>query len=333
MFAFGRPWAQPGAASGSDDSRAAFATVPFILDDFSDQLTGTRFPFTIPPGARIDGVTFAFERQTSSGLIFTMSCRLVVNGTPVGSDKGAFDFWPFVDEYISFGGPTDTWGLTLISSQINTAFGVYVQGINGEGFGDVGAVDDMLLTLHYTPADLPAFWTVEGDQIVESYGFETDVLRAHNLTEQRVRLSGRPEEAIRFRFMAGSARESEAASAFVFGTQDEAVAVPLWQYGSKTTGPITAGGTLIPFGDALLAPYRVGEWAVLWRDPFNCEIVKVGGVSGAGITANQFYVVNSWPTGTRVYPAPRARLASKTGLRWNSSRFLSGEVEFRMERR
>lgn len=251
----------------------------------------------------------------------------------------------------------------------NSGFRIQVDGQGGAG-GPRGRVDQMAMVVYFTrPASFgapeqvvrrlkrktgrrrfiagdgdgatnplvvveipkPTLWSIEGDRIVESYGYKTDVMIAYDGTEQRVKQRSVPEESIRFEFVGGSARESQLAASLAYGLQDETALVPLWQYASHVTSAVNAGAGLLPFSDAMLAPYVVGEFALLWQDCFTWEAVKVLATDGTGISVDGV-VLGNWPVSTRVYPARRARMVDKVNVERNSARFLEGIVEFRMDR-
>lgn len=180
----------------------------------------------------------------------------------------------------------------------------------------------------------PAVWTIPangGESIVESYGFRTDILSAWTDAEQRIRQRGFALETLEFGVMAVEAREAQLATAMLFGTQDEAVALPLWQYGSRLSGAVGIGAALLPIADALLVPYRVGGYAVVWRDPFTWELFTVSGVSGAGVATSDLAGIAWAAESAYVFPARRARMPDRVSVKRDSTRIVIGRVRFTME--
>jgi hypothetical protein len=117
----------------------------------------------------------------------------------------------------------------------------------------------------------------------------------------------------------------------VFGTQDEVIGMPLGQYGSRLSGSISIGGSLLPITDAADVPYRVGGFAIVWRDAFTWELFTVSGTSGAGVATSDTSAA-AWASGSAiVMPVRTCRISDKSPLRWESSRYLSGRVRVSME--
>jgi hypothetical protein len=154
---------------------------------------------------------------------------------------------------------------------------------------------------------------------------------AYDQTEQRIRLGTLPEESLVFDVAGTGARESQIIGGEAWRNQDRLIAVPLWQYASRTTGALVGGDVLIPIMDAQQVPYVEGEFAMLFESPMLWELVRVLTVSGSGLAIDGT-VFGSWPAGTRVYPARRARLTDNVRITRGSSSFISGVVEFVLER-
>jgi len=180
----------------------------------------------------------------------------------------------------------------------------------------------------------PAVWSIEAsgvDEVVETYGYLTDVLDGYNQREQRVKLRAVPVEALEFSVLCEDARRSGLAESLLYGLQDDVLVLPLWQYGSRLTGDVNPGASTLPIADALDVPYRAGGYAVVWRDPFTFELFSVNSTSGAGVLASDL-AVGTWPAySASVYPARLARVASRVSVRRESSTVLVGRPVFEME--
>ena len=74
----------------------------------------------IPVGANIDGIEARIKRE-QSGDMYDASLRLVVGGTISGDDKADTGTnWPTSNAWSgTYGGPTDTWGLSLTQAQVD----------------------------------------------------------------------------------------------------------------------------------------------------------------------------------------------------------------------
>jgi len=179
----------------------------------------------------------------------------------------------------------------------------------------------------------PTVWPVDangGEPISETFGYLTDIIETYAGREQRICLRSVPLERYEFGILGISARESALAAGIVFDSQDDVVAVPLWHYASKLTGTLSPGGSLISITDAQDIPYRAGGLAIVWIDPFTWELFDVSGTSGSGVATSDVSV-GTWPAGSYVFPARRARLSDKASLRWETTRVLSGRLEWTME--
>ncbi|HAI98484.1 TPA: hypothetical protein DCL30_02980 [Candidatus Peribacteria bacterium] len=159
-------WSDPSNATASDN---AFATVTVnanvIEETFesSNYLKATNFGFTIPAASTINGVTVQVERTSNNWVLDTV-VQLVVGGSIQGSNYAIVsDDWlndyP-TEETVSYGGISDTWGLTLVPSDINlSSFGVVLKLVNNtSGALATAYVDHIQITVTYTAAeDVPFF--------------------------------------------------------------------------------------------------------------------------------------------------------------------------------
>jgi hypothetical protein len=115
----------------------------------------TDFEFNIPTSATIDGISVSIEKYRDSGDdISDESVYLFSSvGTSVGSNKAAAGLWSTSPTVTTYGGPTDMWGTSLTTGDINNAdFGI---GIRAEaefsGYGSSEAyIDYVEMTVFYT---------------------------------------------------------------------------------------------------------------------------------------------------------------------------------------
>ena len=180
----------------------------------------------------------------------------------------------------------------------------------------------------------PVVWSIQangGEGITESYGYRTDVIPAYTNAEQRVHQRSVALEALEFGIAAVEARESQLATSIIFAKQADVLAVPLWQYGSRITADVIATATFLPIGDALVVPYRIPGYAVLWRDAFTYELVTVIARDGTGLTLSAPGLASGWPASTLVFPARSGRLSDRVWVKRDSTRVLTGRVRFTME--
>jgi hypothetical protein len=168
------------------------------------------------------------------------------------------------------------------------------------------------------------------ESIVEGYGYSTDVIPAYINAEQRVSRRARALESLEFSIL-GYAREAQLASSLIFGLQDEAFVLPMWQYASRLSGTVNVGASLLPITDATLVPYRTDEYAVVWRDEFTWELFVVAGTDGSGVSTLDL-ALNQWNSGTAiVMPARLARMPDRVTIERPSARALASRIKFTME--
>lgn len=183
----------------------------------------------------------------------------------------------------------------------------------------------------------PVVWSVPangGEDVVETYGFMTDIMEAYSGYEQRARLRVIPQEGFEFSILADG-REAQLVRSLIEGAHDEAMAVPLWQYGSRLSGAISIGATLLPITDAADVPYRRsadnGGYALVWSDPFTWELFSVSSASGSGVTTTDTATLN-WAAGSAlVFPARSARLNRESAIRWLTTRVVSARLQFSVD--
>jgi hypothetical protein len=120
----------------------------FYIDDRTDRLYALSFQFNIPSSATITGVEVeVIRRQIGSSqgafvdeFVNLMSGPPPPGGAPIGDNKAdIFRSWEDFDETVVYGGPSDTWGVALTPSIVNSAgFGI---GIVARRFQDLGEID------------------------------------------------------------------------------------------------------------------------------------------------------------------------------------------------
>lgn len=151
-------WTNPGNATVSDDSYATNASTIF-----TQYLKATDYGFSIPTDATIDGIEMHVELHADfnvggvSGRRWDeKSVRLVVGGIVVGTDYATLVTFPITtsDTTITYGTPTELWGLTISPSDINASnFGAVFAAEENRGDGDNTLyVDSIGLTVYYTTA-------------------------------------------------------------------------------------------------------------------------------------------------------------------------------------
>jgi len=130
----------------------AFATYGALQFGVSDYMLGTGFPFVIPIGSTINGITMSIDRLESGPDVFDTSILIIQGGVAGGVDHATFVNWPLVEATMTVGGGADLWGLAWTPAQINAVdFGVQIAIEKNAGGAVGGFVNCFTLTVDFTP--------------------------------------------------------------------------------------------------------------------------------------------------------------------------------------
>jgi len=153
------PWSSATSIYSSNNGRAAAGCDGENATTVSNYLKATNFSFAIPAGATINGVKVDIEKRDSGGdgvdsYVEDNIVSLVKGGTISGSNLAAAGQWSTTESYVTYGGATSMWGLSLTESDIEaTTFGVVlsVTMTDNNIEGSVTAqVDHVRITVYYT---------------------------------------------------------------------------------------------------------------------------------------------------------------------------------------
>lgn len=143
-----QPWTNTGNITASDDSDA---TCIDIQSATSHYLKATNFGFSIPTGATIDGIIVEWEQQESSNTTDN-SIKIVKGDAILGDEQSVGAAWTTSDNFASYGGSSDLWGLSWTHSDINASdFGVVLSCSRSSAEATQTArVDSCRITMYYT---------------------------------------------------------------------------------------------------------------------------------------------------------------------------------------
>lgn len=107
------------------------ATILAFNADTSHYMISEDYNFNIPSGATIQGVEVTVIKSAANVFGFfnvrDETISLVLDSNLFGSNKANTSNWTLLDQVVTYGGPADTWGLTLTPAIINDpTFGVSV---------------------------------------------------------------------------------------------------------------------------------------------------------------------------------------------------------------
>jgi len=157
--------------------------------------------------------------------------------------------------------------------------------------------------------------------ITERLAWLTDVQRAYDGSEQRIRVRATPRRSLEFEYLIEEGAARRRFDALLWDWQSRIWSLPLWTDGQSLTAPVTSGDITIA-ATTTDYDFSVGGQAMLINlDTLDNEVVEVNAVS-AGQIGILRPLTNSWPAGTWLFPAKSARLSSNHRL----TRFIGNTV-------
>lgn len=137
-------WTNPTNITSDNNS---YASVYLAEGENSGYLQSNNYGLNVPTGSTILGIELTIGRYSSSNIFFSsriqdIAVSLIKNNNIVGTNKAVTGtYWPISETAITYGGPTDLWGTTWNSDEINSAnFGAILQTHNFQ--------DSVLVTQH-----------------------------------------------------------------------------------------------------------------------------------------------------------------------------------------
>lgn len=134
-------WTNPNNASADDTS---YATV--VNNDSLTNYLNPAFSPSIGSDEVIDGIEVTVNRKCTGGCVDD-TVRLVFGGVVVGTNKSTGAVWTSSDASVTFGGPTDTWGLTPTFADVNTMEVVFASQMSD--VIDTASVDYITVTIYH----------------------------------------------------------------------------------------------------------------------------------------------------------------------------------------
>lgn len=157
-------WTNPGNITTSG---TPYATIPTVaIATTTNYLQGSKYGFSIPANAIIDGITLVIRRQTSgttSPLLQDDRVSLVKNGLIQPINKAQINVnWSASLGTATYGGVADNWGIAWTAADINDPnFGVVLSAINpSTSFTRTATVDYMRITVNYSIPGTLNWYTV-----------------------------------------------------------------------------------------------------------------------------------------------------------------------------
>lgn len=139
-------WVNPGRGVGPDN---AYATVILLAAQTSHYLKYLNFKFALASGMIPTGIEVQVECKQTLVLTQSLSVRLVIGGTVSGNTYTVEI--PQTEAYLTFGGPGDLWGLSLLDTDVESATFGCVLWIDTAA-ADTYSVDDAYMKVYFAAA-------------------------------------------------------------------------------------------------------------------------------------------------------------------------------------
>lgn len=166
------------------------------------------------------------------------------------------------------------------------------------------------------------------DELVERYGYLSEVIRSRSGAEQRRLLRETAGGGLSFTCTLLTTRECQYAAALLGQMLGSQITVPLWQYAQRLTSAVPSGATAIP-ADTAGVPFYAGGMAMLWQSPWTLEQFYIDEV-GVGSLTPTSEIAGQWAAGaTYLIPVVPAYLGQNAELRRFSP--LVGEHAFEFD--
>ena len=157
----------------------------------------------------------------------------------------------------------------------------------------------------------------------ESLEWKTDVLVAHDRTEQRIQLRTLPRRAWELRYLLSGAARRKFES-WLGMRKTRYLFSPVWRDEGRTTGPVVAGSSTVPVATEYL-DFAIGRWVAVYDSWDHLEIRTITGIAPGYVAVDAPFVEN-WPAGVPVAPCRYGVCLEQ----WRVSRFTEDVGDFRI---
>lgn len=157
----------------------------------------------------------------------------------------------------------------------------------------------------------------------------TELLTAHDGTEQRIRLRKLPRRLFEYTFLI-EGQDVRLLEHWLFAWGARVYCLPVWTDITVLTETLLVGSNTIMVADTDTSDYHPGGLAVLWRSNRQHEAVEIASIIGNTLTLT-LPLNNTWPAGTRVYPARLVRLEGEAAVTRPTDTLATGRCRFTVE--
>lgn len=167
-------------------------------------------------------------------------------------------------------------------------------------------------------------------EILESFGYLTNVIESHTGMEQRIQLRELPVGTITYNALLTASRDAQMAQAILFGNQARTFGVGRWQFRGPLAEDAEVDDVQI-FCDTDDVPFEVGGLFMLWCDPYTWEVHTIEAVESDHIVSTTG-MRSAWASViTTVVPMVIGRLSPDEASSWESLQVLSQTPRFLIE--
>jgi len=178
----------------------------------------------------------------------------------------------------------------------------------------------MALSFAVTPFMYPPDWSQD---VLEHLEWRTDVLMAHDETEQRRSLRTKARRSFEYTFQAKNERAS-ALENFLYRKQSDRVAVPVWTDRAVTTSPTILGAVVVDILTDTFA-FSPGQLVCFYQSPTEFEFCRIAFMDSVSLTLDE-PLLRDWPEGSLLYPAVLAMLPNEISVSRYTSSVLSCNI-------
>jgi hypothetical protein len=145
-------WLKTSDALSDSDADTGAAEVVLVDTPYHDALLLTDFHLSVPVDATVVGIQFDLERDSLEGETVDVAVQVLQNGIPVGADHSLANAWPQALTSTTFGGKSDTWGVSWTPADVNASgFGLAVTPkITATKGNDRAHIDSVRATVFYS---------------------------------------------------------------------------------------------------------------------------------------------------------------------------------------
>jgi hypothetical protein len=161
--------------------------------------------------------------------------------------------------------------------------------------------------------------------VTERIEYVTDVLVAHDGSEQRIRLRANPRRRMSFEPLAWDARRARM-GVTTFGWQSQIWALPVWWEQEAITTSLPSGSISVTVTDAALKSYRPDGFVVL-RSGETSEAAVIASISANTLTLQQ-PLSSAFPVGSLIAPAWAARIDGQVKIKNDTTDTASARMQF-----